>query len=247
MSAETKWQRRTLIKSRNATRRGLNCGNKSQQTNHLDHHNPFNSINAAADPTKFFKSVLAFPVLEEWREGGACCLSFKGETRVSAAHFDAVLPGNAEAGITRGGNGNRRRKNKTGRSLRLMLGGGGRGLLCFLMSKCASALIRSGANLSEESARLFLITPRRIKIKSTGGFSRLSGALPQLRCQIGPLRHGSLLPDWLVNSHHQIPAPPRSAVRRLERTGSRGLAPAAATSSFCGKAFYPIVSVGGGS
>lgn len=157
--------------------------------------------------------------------GGGCCLSFKGETRVSAAHFDEVLPGNAEAGITRGGNGNRRRKNKTGRSRLLMVGGGGRGLLSFLMSKCASALIRSGANLSEESARLFLITPRRIKIKSTGGFSRLSGAPPQLRCQIGPLRHGSLLPDWLVNSHHQIPAPPRSAVRRLERTGSRGLRP----------------------
>lgn len=64
MAAETKWQPRTLIKSHNAMGRNLNYGNKSQQTNHLGHHNPFNSINATADP-KFVKSVLRFPVLVE--------------------------------------------------------------------------------------------------------------------------------------------------------------------------------------
>lgn len=54
MPGETKWLQRTLIKWHNAMKHSLNWSNKSQQTNHLDHHNPFNSINATADP----KSVL---------------------------------------------------------------------------------------------------------------------------------------------------------------------------------------------
>lgn len=49
--AETKRLRRALIKWRNAMRHSLNCGNKSRQTNHLYHRNPFNSINATPDPS----------------------------------------------------------------------------------------------------------------------------------------------------------------------------------------------------
>lgn len=44
--AETKQLLRALIKWHNAMRHSLNCSNKSRQTNHLDHRNPFNSINA---------------------------------------------------------------------------------------------------------------------------------------------------------------------------------------------------------
>lgn len=55
-----------------------------------------------------------------------------------------------------------------------------------------------------------------------------------------PLRHGSALPDWLVNSHKQIPAPSGTTASGYDRTCGDNSPSPESTSSFCCKAFTPL-------
>lgn len=87
------------------------------------------------------------------------------------------------------------------------------------MPKCVLALIRTSGNLSAESGGCLSLLSAPIEIRAPPASPGSPGFAAAAEMADSPLRHGSLLPDWLVNRHNQIQAPSGATVRRYDRTG----------------------------
>lgn len=157
--AETKQLLRALIKWHNAMRHSLNCGNKSRQTNHLDHRNPFNSINAQA--ASELGRLKACAVRSLVGLGVKFCLKPRARGKKEIRGWRKTKAGDSDSSL-------RWRRSWLWKE---------RGLLSFLMSECVPAAIRSQVISQRNQGAVRHYSLALIWIWAPDDFSWLSGLL----------------------------------------------------------------------